>query len=302
MASPEEQGTTYRTEGGAIFGNLSASGDINIIHTTIRTLADEINATFFATSYPEMFDQVKHELNQLIPFIGIAVAKYPEFNRDEKYFSALNQELYRCQDVLNDLQELQKYYEDLPSQARIAWERTAIGASSLADMRAKIASSRQIFTMLNTEIIKLSQANTIRYISRWIKEYKNEHKAASIISGLSSGAESLNDGNTWTRIRQELEEIGMAPEAFERNKGLIHERLEKAISSGDLSDVFEAGSTNHHPKSSISSLSKAPGSECLLPLCQRRLVCGKDKTCAQEGLESCGEYSSPSQCTFSLGI
>lgn len=235
-----------------------------------------------------MFDQVKHELNQLIPFIGIAVAKYPEFNRDEKCFSALNQELYRCQDVLNDLQELQKYYEDLPSQARIAWERTAIGASSLADMRTKIASSRQIFTMLNTEIIKcvsfrvsslrfllavftnprlarLSQANTIRYISRWIKEYKNENKAASVISGLSTGVESLNDENTWTRIRQELEEIGMAPEAFERNKGLIHERLEKAISSGDLSDVFDAGSDlgNHRLKPSISSLSKAPSASSL---------------------------------------
>ncbi|KAJ5391975.1 hypothetical protein N7509_007465 [Penicillium cosmopolitanum] len=124
------------------------------VHTTIQNLANNINAAFVASSYPDMFDRVQHELDQLMPSLGIAVAKYPEFKKDDQYFPALKKEFQQCQEVLNDLQELQKYYDDLPSHSRVAWERTGIGASSLTGMQARITSSRQTFTMLNTQLIR----------------------------------------------------------------------------------------------------------------------------------------------------
>lgn len=101
-----------------------------------------------------MFSQVQHELSQLIPFLGAAVVRYPKFKKDDQHFSALNQELQRCQDIFNELQKLQQYYENLPSQSKIAWERTGRGVGPLAQIQNKIASSRQTFTMLNTEMIR----------------------------------------------------------------------------------------------------------------------------------------------------
>jgi hypothetical protein len=101
-----------------------------------------------------VFSQVQHELGQLIPFLGAAVVRYPRFKKDDQHFSALNQELQHCRDVFNELQNLQQNYENLPSQSRIAWERTGRGIGLLAQIQKKIASSRQNFTMLNTEMIR----------------------------------------------------------------------------------------------------------------------------------------------------
>lgn len=119
-----------------------------------RTLADEVNAEFYTSSYPDMFNQIRDELQPLILCLGITVAKYPEFEKDDQYFPTLNKELERCQETLKGLQELQQYYDNLPSQTRVAWERAGIAAGSLTKMQAQITSSRQTFTMLNTQMIR----------------------------------------------------------------------------------------------------------------------------------------------------
>ncbi|KAJ5106407.1 hypothetical protein N7456_003082 [Penicillium angulare] len=251
MAS-EGQTTINNTGGGAVFGNLTSNGDINIVHTTIQTRASEINTALFAASYPDMFQQVQHELNQLMPFLGKAVERCPEFKNDDRLFPALNKELQHCQGVLKGLQELQQHYDNLPSQARVTWEHNGRGARSLTEMRAQIKSSMRIFTMLNTEMMKLSEANTSRLLKRWVKEVQDEKKTASVISDLSVGSLSLKEENTWTKIGRELEEIGLEHRAFERNKGFIHEELESAIISGELYGIYDSGSQNQQSSATSS--------------------------------------------------
>jgi hypothetical protein len=102
-----------------------------------------------------MFNQIHEELQPLITCLGITVAKYPEFKKDDQYYPALNKELQRCQEVLEELQKLQQRYYSLPSKTRVAvWEHAGIGANSLKEMRTRITSSRETFTMLNTQMIR----------------------------------------------------------------------------------------------------------------------------------------------------
>ncbi|KAJ5391976.1 hypothetical protein N7509_007466 [Penicillium cosmopolitanum] len=102
---------------------------------------------------------------------------------------------------------------------------------------------------------RLSQENVIRYIKRWIKESRDEKKTASIVSYLSVGSLSLNEESTWTKIREELEDLGLDHEAFEKNRGFIHEELESAIMNGDLYGMYDSGSQGQK-SSSLSSDTK----------------------------------------------
>ncbi|KAJ5608744.1 hypothetical protein N7528_009311 [Penicillium herquei] len=237
MSSSEERGSIFHTQGGAVFQNITASRDININHITqIRPLADEINASFFDS--PEIFNNVQNELIGLISAIGIAHTRYPDFLDDED-FPALGQELKSCRRTLLDLQRLKQRYDDLPSKSKFNWERTEMSFNSLAEMRARISLSRENVTLLTTTMIACSQVNVERQLRKLLEEHSDE---GSVVSSLSSGSLSLSDNEAWEKIRKELQDVGMTPRAFDKNRTFILQFLEQAISEGDLIPGFEPGS------------------------------------------------------------
>jgi ankyrin repeat protein len=115
-------------------------------------------------------------------------------------------------------------------------------ADDQVSLAIPVSHATYLLPIINPPITRLSQANISRYIKRWIKESQSETKTASVISYLSVGSLSLNEESTWTKIREELEDLGMDHEAFERNRRFIHEELESAIISGDLDGMYDSGS------------------------------------------------------------
>ncbi|KAJ5166727.1 uncharacterized protein N7482_005508 [Penicillium canariense] len=224
MAAPEPSTSITYTQGGAVFKDISANRDIIINHISeIRPLADELNASFFGSS--DVFKSVQEELSLLISLLVVTTRRYHEFNLDDENLIELGNELQKCNQTLKELHDLKQYYDDLPSRSKIPWERMKLGASPLVEIRARIAASRQIITVLNTDMIASSQANVERLLKKFIQEQQNELTEGSVISSLSSGSLSLDDKETWRRIRKELQGVGMTPEAFDKNRAFILDTL-----------------------------------------------------------------------------
>ncbi|KAJ5724266.1 hypothetical protein N7488_002301 [Penicillium malachiteum] len=88
-------------------------------------------------------------------------------------------------------------------------------------------------------MIACSQVNVERLLRKLLEEQSDE---GSVVSSLSSGSLSLSDDEAWEQIRKELQNVGMTPRAFDKNRTFILQTLEQAILEGDLLTTFESGS------------------------------------------------------------
>lgn len=140
-----------------------------------------------------------------------------------------------CDKVLVDLQSLVDKYESLGTQSKRTWDRMKWGNEDIADIRARLISST---TMLNT-FISTSQSNVESKLDKFIEEYRQGRREASVVSLQTVDSLSTDDKAVWRTIRKELEEIGISVAAFDTNRKFIYDWFIRAVETGAFEEQGE---------------------------------------------------------------
>ena len=142
-----------------------------------------------------------------------------------------------CDKVLVDLQSLVDRYESFDTQSKRTWDRMKWGSEHIAEIRARLISNT---TMLNV-FISTSQSNVEPKLDKFIEEYRQGRREASIISLQTVDSLSRDDKALWRTIRKELEEIGITVAAFDANRNFIFDWFIRAAETGVFEEQRESG-------------------------------------------------------------
>ena len=122
-----------------------------------------------------------------------------------------------CYRVLVDLQGLVEKYESLGTQTKRTWDRMRWGNEDIAEIRARLTSNITILTAF----ISTSQISVETKLEKFIEEFHQGKKEASIVSLQIVDSLSADDRVLWRTIHKELEEIGISVAAFDANRNFI---------------------------------------------------------------------------------
>ena len=142
-----------------------------------------------------------------------------------------------CHKVLVDLQSLVERYESLGTQSKRTWDRMKWGNEDIDEIRARLVSST---TMLNT-FISTSQSNIESKLDKFIEEYRQGRREASVISLQTVDSLSGDDKTLWRTIRKDLEEIGISVAAFDANRTFIFDWFTRAAETGAFAEQGQPG-------------------------------------------------------------
>lgn len=142
-----------------------------------------------------------------------------------------------CDAVLADLQTLVNKYESLGTKSKQTWVRMKWGNEDIAEIRARLTSN---ITML-TAFISTSQISVETKLDKFIEEFRQGKREASVASLQTADSLSADDRALWRTIRKELEEIGISVAAFDANRGFIFDWFVRAVETGAFEEQNEHG-------------------------------------------------------------
>ncbi|KAF6223229.1 hypothetical protein HO133_000071 [Letharia lupina] len=142
-----------------------------------------------------------------------------------------------CDTVLADLQTLVNKYESLGTKSKQTWDRMKWGNEDIAEIRARLTSN---ITML-TAFISTSQISVETKLDKFIEEFRQGKREASVASLQTADSLSADDRVVWRTIRKELEDIGISVAAFDANRGFIFDWFVRAVETGAFEEQNEHG-------------------------------------------------------------
>ena len=142
-----------------------------------------------------------------------------------------------CDAVLADLQTLVNKYESLGTKSKQTWDRINWGNEDIAEIRARLTSN---ITML-TAFISTSQISVETKLDKFIEEFRQGKRGASVASLQTADSLSADDRVVWRTIRKELEDIGISVAAFDANRGFIFDWFVRAVETGAFEEQNEHG-------------------------------------------------------------
>ncbi|KAL9627645.1 MAG: hypothetical protein Q9204_006426 [Flavoplaca sp. TL-2023a] len=169
---------------------------------------------------PESFADISYEVLSLHAVIKVFGDNLKEENPAPSQLAGLRHVAGGCQRVLDDLKN--KRIRD-----RFKW-----GGEDIAGIRSRLVSN----TGLLNAFISTSQITVQKQLQQFLNEHQRTGKEGSVISSESLSSE---DSKTWRDIRKELKGFGISVAAFNANKAIIFECLQKAIRSGKLDNSQE---------------------------------------------------------------
>ena len=143
-----------------------------------------------------------------------------------------------CYKVLVDLQGLVKKYESLGTQAKRSWDRMRWGNEDIAEIRSRLTLNVTILTAF----ISTSQTSVETKLEKFIEEFHQGKREASIVSLQTADSLSADDKAVWRTIRKELEEIGISVAAFDANREFIFDWFIRAVETGVFEEENEENS------------------------------------------------------------
>lgn len=175
---------------------------------------------------------MQHELSSLITLLQTMDSSFRNKEVDQVYVREFESILNLCHDTLQQLSQAQEHYESMPASAQATWERLGWSDPSLQEIEGLLSGVVQKLTLLNTNILVISQSNVERMLQRYIQESKSGVRDSSAMSTLS-GSLGPGDKDSWREtlrvLRRELQGIGITPDAFNRHHVLIIKTLKVAF-------------------------------------------------------------------------
>ncbi|CAG8954581.1 hypothetical protein HYFRA_00004498 [Hymenoscyphus fraxineus] len=184
---------------------------------------------------PETFGSFLVEIGSFRALLLATKEAAEEQDLGDKVAQNFGTVLKGCHKDLALLERFMEHYNGLASSTQLAWERMPLVPEQMEDMKVRLRRCLDSLKSINSTI---TTGHLIQHkMDKFIKEIRSgKRDGHSVLSAVSSRAESWQDASDWMLICRELEGVGITAQMFADHKQDICKRLRELVESGDLQE------------------------------------------------------------------